>query len=133
MNDDNRKVTVCSECLQATCWQGIFCCDNYRDAGTVDLPVWALQKLALENPVRRQMTEAQEEVFERVNELLKEHFEGYLISVVDENEVGKITTMQYHGGLLQAIGLARASEHKMLEHQADGIEFRKREDEEDEE
>jgi hypothetical protein len=70
------------------------------------------------------MTEAQKEVFERVNELLKEHFEGYLISVVDENEVGKITTLQYHGGLLQAIGLARASEHKLLEHQASGIAFR---------
>jgi hypothetical protein len=79
------------------------------------------------------MTEAQNEVFERVNELLKEHFEGYLISVVDENEVGRITTMQYHGGLLQAIGLARASEHKLLEHQADGIAFRGEAEEEGDE
>jgi hypothetical protein len=79
------------------------------------------------------MTPAQNEVFTRVNELLKEHFEGYLISVVDENEVGKITTMQYHGGLLQAIGLARASEHKMLEHQADGIAFRSEVEDDEEE
>jgi hypothetical protein len=59
------------------------------------------------------MTQAQEEIFGRVNELLAEHFEGYLISVVDQNDGGQMTSMQYHGGLLQAIGLARASEHKL--------------------
>jgi hypothetical protein len=76
------------------------------------------------------VTEAQEEVFDRVNEQLKEHFEGYLITVVDENEAGRISTMQYHGGLLQAIGLARASEYKLMEHQADGIVFRSEVEEE---
>jgi hypothetical protein len=79
------------------------------------------------------MTEAQEEIFGRVNELLQEHFEGYLLSVVDENEVGKMTVMQYHGGLLQAIGLARASEQALLEYQSDGITFRRELKEEEEE
>lgn len=78
------------------------------------------------------MTAAQEEIFTRVNDLLKEHFEGYLIACVDETESGRITTMQYHGGLLQAIGLARASEFKLMQHQSNGIAFRGEPDDEDE-
>jgi len=31
----DHKVTVCSACLRASCWQGQFYCDEYRTAGTV--------------------------------------------------------------------------------------------------
>ena len=48
MND--RKVTVCSKCLQASCWQGKFFCDDYQTAGTVDMSVHDLKKLNLEHP-----------------------------------------------------------------------------------
>jgi hypothetical protein len=42
--------TVCSECLRASCWQGIFMCDKARSAGTVQKTRRQLRKLALENP-----------------------------------------------------------------------------------
>lgn len=45
-----RLVTVCSSCLQATCWQGLFYCDDYQTAGTKDMPISELQKLKLEHP-----------------------------------------------------------------------------------
>lgn len=31
----NTKVTVCDACFQASCWQGIFYCAKYVEAGTV--------------------------------------------------------------------------------------------------
>jgi hypothetical protein len=43
-------VTVCSSCLQATCWQGIFYCDDYRTAGTVEKSREELASLNLEHP-----------------------------------------------------------------------------------
>lgn len=30
------KITVCDKCFQATCWQGVFMCDESQNAGTVD-------------------------------------------------------------------------------------------------
>lgn len=50
MSDDDRLVTVCSACKQASCWQALFYCDKYLTAGTVDLPVRRLKELGLENP-----------------------------------------------------------------------------------
>lgn len=50
VGDDNRTVTVCSACLQASCWQGKFFCDDYGTAGTVEKTVSELRKLNLENP-----------------------------------------------------------------------------------
>jgi hypothetical protein len=75
------------------------------------------------------MTQAQEEVFERVSELLREHFEGSLVCVVDETSEGKLTTLQYNGGLLQAIGMACAAEAKMIAHQNASIVWRSEEEE----
>lgn len=43
-------ITVCSSCLQATCWQGLFYCDNYKSAGTVEKSVAELTELNLEHP-----------------------------------------------------------------------------------
>lgn len=49
-NDVNHVlVTVCSECLQASCWQGIFMCDNARHAGVVQKTKEELMQLNLEH------------------------------------------------------------------------------------
>ncbi len=44
-------VTVCDKCKRASCWQGVFYCDEARSAGTVDLPVSELRLMGLESPV----------------------------------------------------------------------------------
>lgn len=49
-NDDERLITVCSECYQASCWQGAFYCDKYKTAGTVQVPLRELKKLKREHP-----------------------------------------------------------------------------------
>lgn len=49
-SEQERLVTVCDKCLQATCWQGEFMCDEARTAGTVDLPVSKLRELGREHP-----------------------------------------------------------------------------------
>ena len=45
-----KTVTVCSHCHRASCWQGIFFCDEYRTASTVELPVSELRRKKLESP-----------------------------------------------------------------------------------
>ena len=47
--DRKYLVTVCDKCFTATCWQGIFMCQESDTAGTVDLPAWILDKLDFEN------------------------------------------------------------------------------------
>lgn len=42
-------ITVCDRCLQASCWQGIFYCDDYRNAGTTQKTRKELAKLDREN------------------------------------------------------------------------------------
>lgn len=42
-------VTVCDKCLTATCWQGLFYCDDYLIAGTVQKTRKELAKLDREN------------------------------------------------------------------------------------
>jgi hypothetical protein len=79
------------------------------------------------------MTEVQEAVFGRINELLREHFEGSLICVVDEGDEGTLSTLRYNGGLLQAIGLARTAEATLLEHQTSSLILRSQEKQEEEE
>lgn len=46
---DDLMVTVCSECKQASCWQGLFMCQGSQWAGTVDLPVSALRRINAEH------------------------------------------------------------------------------------
>ena len=48
MHDDD-LVTVCSACKMACCWQGKLFCDDYRAAGTLDLPVSELRRLGHEH------------------------------------------------------------------------------------
>ena len=45
-----RLVTVCASCCRASCWQGLFFCDDYMSAGTVELPISKLLELGLEDP-----------------------------------------------------------------------------------
>lgn len=49
-SDEERLVTVCDRCRQASCWQGIFMCDEAREAGTVDVPLSVLRAEAREHP-----------------------------------------------------------------------------------
>lgn len=46
--DPRKFVTVCDNCLRASCWHGEFMCQNSKNAGTVDLPVSTLRALNLE-------------------------------------------------------------------------------------
>jgi len=43
-------ITVCAECLQASCWLAEFVCDEYRSANIVKLPVSRLRELNQEHP-----------------------------------------------------------------------------------
>jgi len=43
-------VTVCDHCYTSACWQGLFMCESAREAGTVEMPVSALDALDLEHP-----------------------------------------------------------------------------------
>ena len=46
---DSDKVEVCNRCLMASCWQGIFMCDEAREAGTVIKTVGELRELNREH------------------------------------------------------------------------------------
>lgn len=47
----NRSITVCSACLCASCWQGLFYCDEAKGAGTTQKTVGEL----LEGNVRESL------------------------------------------------------------------------------
>ena len=56
MNNLSRKppsqtmVTVCASCLQASCWQGVFYCEEYKHADITQKSIAELKILALEDP-----------------------------------------------------------------------------------
>lgn len=43
------EVTVCDQCLRASCWQGEFMCDEARSAGTIQKTRAELGTLGLES------------------------------------------------------------------------------------
>jgi len=43
------KITVCDKCLMASCWQGLFMCDDSKFAGTVEKTIDELKELNLEH------------------------------------------------------------------------------------
>jgi hypothetical protein len=45
----DKKITVCDACFKASCWQGIWYCDDYKRAGTVEKTVAELRELGLEH------------------------------------------------------------------------------------
>lgn len=46
----NTMIQVCDKCFRACCWQGIFMCDESKDAGTCYKPLGELMEKALEHP-----------------------------------------------------------------------------------
>jgi len=38
------KIRVCDKCYHSSCWQGMFLCDESRNAGTVDLTIKELKE-----------------------------------------------------------------------------------------
>jgi hypothetical protein len=46
----DRTITVCAECLTASCWHGEFMCDNAVTAGLAEKTVAELRALRLEHP-----------------------------------------------------------------------------------
>ena len=47
--ENERLVTVCAACLQASCWLGVFYCDDYRTANVARKSVKELRTLGLEH------------------------------------------------------------------------------------
>jgi len=45
----NEKVIVCDKCFAASCWQGVFMCEESRNAGTVEKTINELLKLNIEH------------------------------------------------------------------------------------
>jgi hypothetical protein len=43
--DDDWEVVVCSSCLTAACWHGVFYCDGYRTANVKSMKIGDLRKL----------------------------------------------------------------------------------------
>jgi hypothetical protein len=43
-------ILVCSECKRASCWRGLFMCEEARGAGSVAIKVEQLRELGLEDP-----------------------------------------------------------------------------------
>jgi len=46
---DDDLITVCASCLQASCWQYVFLCDNYKRANIVQKTRRELRALNLEH------------------------------------------------------------------------------------
>jgi hypothetical protein len=42
-------VTVCDNCKQSSCWQGLFMCSESQSAGTIDIPLESLLIMRLEH------------------------------------------------------------------------------------
>lgn len=49
MGKDKETVTVCASCLRASCWQGIFYCEQYKAADIIQKTRAELELLALEH------------------------------------------------------------------------------------
>lgn len=48
--DEDRVVTVCAECLRASCWHGEFMCDDAQSANVTKRTVRQLNALNREHP-----------------------------------------------------------------------------------
>jgi hypothetical protein len=48
--NDNDLITVCAACLQASCWQGIFMCQESQGANVIQRTRRELRALKLEHP-----------------------------------------------------------------------------------
>lgn len=48
--DSDERVTVCNKCLQSSCWQGLFMCEEAQNAGTIEMTRGELLRLGREHP-----------------------------------------------------------------------------------
>ncbi len=67
-------------------------------------------------------TPAQEEAIEKVYDILREHFEGSVFAVVansEDSDSEEISTVYFHGGRMQAIGLVTMAQVKILNKEPD--------------
>jgi epoxyqueuosine reductase QueG len=48
---NKKQITVCDNCLTASCWQGILMCENHKTAGTIMMTIEELRKLNREHSV----------------------------------------------------------------------------------
>lgn len=46
----DEKILVCDKCLCASCWMGLYFCDEYKIAGVIEKSKKELLKLNLEHP-----------------------------------------------------------------------------------
>lgn len=46
----SNTITVCDNCLRASCWLGLFYCEKHSTAGTIEKTLDELVKLDLEHP-----------------------------------------------------------------------------------
>ena len=59
MQDDNEEIWVCTECLQASCWAGIFMCWESRNANIKKITKAEARRLGLEHEDYIQLPEVQ--------------------------------------------------------------------------
>lgn len=43
-------IEVCEKCYKASCWQGVFMCEEYKNAGTIFVTRETLIEMAYEHP-----------------------------------------------------------------------------------
>ena len=43
------KALVCDNCLRASCAQGVFYCEDYKNASLIEMPIWELKIWDKEN------------------------------------------------------------------------------------
>ena len=46
---DSDQIKVCDQCLRASCWQGVYMCDDNLTAGTTRKTIRELRELKLEH------------------------------------------------------------------------------------
>lgn len=46
---EERLIRVCDKCLRASCWQGVFLCDEAQGAGVISKTILELELLDLEH------------------------------------------------------------------------------------
>ena len=66
---DSDLITVCDKCLQASCWQGIFMCQQSQNAGIVQKTRGELLAMNLEHPCYLKTDEELSEWYDVIPEL----------------------------------------------------------------
>jgi len=87
--DDDRLVTVCEACKMACCWHGVFLCEDYRTAGTIQLSISELRRLTLEHPQYWEKENCMKGAAEYAELFSRQEQHGRLLLVPGEHARGK--------------------------------------------